>query len=331
MWNNKEWDSPPEDVRSRFDDLLIENCHLVRTDRNGIFGSGYWKRSDWHPSLNVVIRGNLLEDIGGDAIVPIGCEGCLIEHNIVRGAGLRCPDAAGGIWPWSCDNTVIQFNEVSEVRAPHDGEAFDSDWNCQNSLFQYNYSHDNPGGFINVCNKTDVVMPTSVGNVGTVIRYNISQNDGTRAFIFGGSVKDVTIYNNVIYVGKEMDIWAIHHWDWEKGWAKDVRFFNNIFIVEGKVRYEFGGSTGNVFENNVFFGKHANPPANTNAITTDPMLVKPGSGARGLDSLKGYTLKAGSPCIGAGRTISDNGGRDFWGNPLEKNKTPDIGAHQFSR
>ncbi len=32
----------------------------------------------------------------------------------------------------------------------------------------------------------------------------------------------------------------------------------------------------------------------------------------------------------AGRTISDNGGRDFWGNQLEKNKAADIGAHQFS-
>ena len=324
--------------KTRFDDVLIENCHLARTDRSGISISNwpdYWQRTDWYPNLNVVIRGNLLEDIGGDGIVPIGCDGCLVEYNILRGGRQRAQDAAAGIWPWSCDNTVLQFNEVSGMKGTHDGQAYDSDSNCRNTVFQYNYSHDNEGGFLLVCNDSSQVMPVGIGNVGTVFRYNVSQNDGEfhsgPTFELSGSITNTKIYNNVIYIGKHLDIRLVNVWNWKGGWADNTNFYNNIFYVDGNARYYFGGITNTVFSNNVFYGNHQDPPNDPNAITADPMLVSPGSGARGLDSLKGYTLKAGSPCIGAGRTISDNGGRDFWGNQLEKNKAPDIGAHQLPR
>jgi hypothetical protein len=47
-------------VKTRFDTLLIEHCHLVHTDRNGITMGGNWHRDHWYPSLRVVIRGNVL-------------------------------------------------------------------------------------------------------------------------------------------------------------------------------------------------------------------------------------------------------------------------------
>ena len=314
-------------VKSRFDGLLIENCHLVRTDRNGITGwSDYWARTDWYPSLNVVIRGNLLEDIGGDGIVPIGCDGALIEHNILRGGRRRADDYAAGIWPWSCDNTVIQFNEVSGMRGDRDGQGFDSDWNSRNTLIQYNYSHDNDGGFLLICNDGSSKPPVNAGNVGTVVRYNISQNDGARTFQIS-AVKDTAIYNNAIYVREGMDVLGVFCHSWS-GWAENTRFSNNIFYAKGAVRYDFGESTGNVFTNNVFFGNHVGRPEDPRAITSDPLLVSPGSGSDGLDSVSGYKLRAGSPCIGAGVPIPNDGGRDFWGNRVPDAGAPDIGAHQ---
>jgi len=99
-------------VKNRYDRLLIEHCHLVHTDRNGITLSGNWQRDYWYPSLRVVIRGNVLEDIGGDGIVPRACDGALVEYNIVRGGRMRAEDYAAGIWPWGCDNTVVQYNEA---------------------------------------------------------------------------------------------------------------------------------------------------------------------------------------------------------------------------
>ena len=58
------------------------------------------------------------------------------------------------------------------------------------------------------------------------------------------------------------------------------------------------------------------------------MLVAPGSGRFGLESLQGYKLKDGSPCIGAGIPVERNGGRDFWGNKVPEGVRPDIGAEQ---
>ena len=137
---------------SRFDDLRIENCHVARTDRNGICQ----RRSEGAArSLGVVIRGNLLEDIGGDGIKPWGSDGALVEHNVLRGGRMRCQDAAAGIWPWDCDDTVIQFNEVSGMHGIVDGQGFDSDFLCRRSIFQYNYSHDNDGGFMLICTPGD--------------------------------------------------------------------------------------------------------------------------------------------------------------------------------
>ena len=163
---------------SRFDGLLIEECHLTRTDRNGItMNSDYWHRDKWFPSLHVVIRKNRLDDIGGDGIVPIGCDGALVAGNVLHGGRMRALDYAAGIWPWSCDNTVVQHNEVSGMKGTNDGEGYDSDFNCRNTLIQYNYSHDNDGGFMLICNDGSLTMPVSAGNTGTVIRYNISIHD----------------------------------------------------------------------------------------------------------------------------------------------------------
>src|SRR5690606_21106606 len=72
------------DVISTFDGLVIENCHIYNCERNGITSWGYTKRDNWHPNKNVVIRYNLLEGIPGDGIVPIGCDGAIVEYNLMR-------------------------------------------------------------------------------------------------------------------------------------------------------------------------------------------------------------------------------------------------------
>jgi len=45
------------------------------------------------------------------------------------------------------------------------------------------------------------------------------------------------------------------------------------------------------------------------------------------DRLKGYKLLKDSPAINAGKSINDNGGKDFSGSPL--NGPQDIGAFKF--
>lgn len=333
------WENGGEKVRSRFDGLLIEGCRLRRTDRNGICGYTSYPngRKDWFPSLRVVIRRNVLEDIGGDGIKPWGCDGALVEENVLRGGRQRCDDYAAGIWPWNCANTIIQFNEVSGMKGRKDGQAFDSDGYCTNTVFQYNYSHDNEGGFMLICGQE---------NFGTVIRYNISQNDRERLFHFYDLIHDTRIYNNVFYVGRGIDIHLFLWTPGPSGWATGTRVYNNIFYVEGTGRNSYGtgkkkiddgvwiskpgfGGAGPVeFRSNVLYGQFRDVPEEWKALSFDPMLVAPGSGKDGFESLAGYRLRDGSPCTGAGVAVEDHGGRDFWGNRLPEGGRPSIGAHE---
>jgi len=333
------WENGGEAKLSRFDDLLIENCRLLRTDRNGICGFTPYpaNRKIWFPSLHVVIRKNLLEDIGGDAIKPWGCDGTIVEHNTVRLGRQRCRDYAAGIWPWNSDNTLIQFNEVSGMKGTKDGQAFDSDGFCHNTVFQYNYSHDNDGGFMLLC---------GIDNENTIIRYNISQNDRTRLFHFYNLIRGTRIYNNVFYVGEDIDV---HLFEWtpgESGWAIDTLIANNIFYLKGIGRNHyglrkkspddgiwisqpgFGGAKGVTFENNVVYGRTADVPEEWKKLASDPLLVAPGTAKDGFNSVGGYRLREGSSCSGTGTPVPDNGGRDFWGNPVKPNQKPSIGAHE---
>src|SRR5262249_47428808 len=81
---------------SRFDDLVIEDCRLERTDRNGI--SQYTNNGT--RSTGVIIRRNALEDIGGDGIKIWGANDARVEFNTVSGGRMRALDHAAGIWPF---------------------------------------------------------------------------------------------------------------------------------------------------------------------------------------------------------------------------------------
>jgi len=324
------------ETKSRFDGLLIEKCRVVSTDRNGIcMRGGFCARSrNWFPSLNVVIRHNLIEDCGGDAIKPWGCDGALVEYNVIRGTRMRCSDFAAGIWPFSCDNTVIQFNEVSGCKGTKDGQGFDSDYNCRNTLIQYNYSHDNDGGFLLVC----APRPNKDiwGTTNSVIRYNVSYNDaqktGARIFhISGRGVKDTYIYNNVIYVKKRNgQNPLVQVGTWGGAPPTNTVFQNNIFYVEGTVIYKLGKKPKEfTFDSNCYVGNHQGMPNDARAIKADPKFMRALQGkADGFEVLKAFMLQPGSPCIGSARAVPNNGGRDLFGNTVPKDGPKCIGVHE---
>jgi hypothetical protein len=61
------------------------------------------------------------------------------------------------------------------------------------------------------------------------------------------------------------------------------------------------------------------------------MLINPGTGGHGLDSLEGYKIRNDSPCIDAGIFIEDCGAQDFWGTPLPQDQNTDIGAYEITK
>jgi len=269
-------------VPSRFIDLQLLNNHIHHTERNGINFNGNSSRNKWFPSLEVVIKGNLIEDVPGDGIVVIGTDGALIEGNLLRNFPDTLPqgDAAAGIWPWSADNTIVQYNEVSGHKAKWDGQGFDSDFNSIGTIIQHNYSHDNYGGFLLVCNKgATYQQERNIGTIKTIVRGNVSINDGIRpypthrgvfspTFHLTGPIEDTHIYDNMIIIPKKaegVDNTLVDIDNWGGPWPMNTLFENNEIYFEDQIQVKLKKIKDVIFKNNTFSSKVANldPSKNT--------------------------------------------------------------------
>ena len=323
-------------VPTWFDDVLIENCIVRDVDRIGINNFSSWmhrtldENINWHPSLNIVVRNNFFQRCGGNALIIRVADRPIFEHNIFKNNGVH--GTGNSNYTFNCDNALIQFNEAyltHYTKGTPDGGGFNSDWRCKNTVIQYNYSHDNEHGGQLICN--DGGVSTSF-NDGTIVRYNVYQNNGHHVFRVAGTPTNVKIYNNTIYVGSgQTDVKVIWHKDWG-GFANGIAYYNNIFHNLGKNSiYDFGESTNNIFDHNMFSGIPCpDEPADANKIITDPQFVEGGSGQIGWDSVKGYQLSPSSPAIDAGIAMSKHTLEDYFENPVPFGDTQiDIGAFEY--
>lgn len=303
-------------------DVVIKNNKIYSLDSVGIYLNG---ASRLFSSGNT-IQNNTIYDISADGAVLLNTTDGLIEHNVVFDTHKRASGYHVPLWTWGTENAVIQYNEVFNTYPGGDAMAYDSDFRSIGTKIQYNYSHNNAGGFVLAIN--DGTDSTNF-NRDTIVRYNISQDDRHTIFTLAGPIENTLIHNNTIYISEQHDTRVIASGSWG-GYAKDTYFYNNIFVNHGTGGYSFGQSTNNVLDSNLFYGNH---PADVlamdaNKITMKPMLASPGSASIGRETAIGYQLLQGSPAIGAGRMIPDNGGLDFWGNPVPAHMNPNIGAYE---
>jgi len=323
-----------EQKPTRLDDVLIADNRIRAVDSVGIYlhtDSGPHPRDPRWEQLRhtrVVVRNNTLEDIGKNAVCLRASLEPRIERNVVRNASARYHGNA--IYVFGCKNARIQFNEVSGTRFHGlEGAAFDSDYNCEGTVIQYNYSHDNGGGLVNLCNNPASKPPRGY-NDGTIVRYNVSRNETYRVIGFDGPVTNTHIYNNTIYVGpgRKPRIIEFDRFGKSPGYATRAWFRNNIIVNEGEGSYVWGEATEIVFEGNCFAGRHPHgEPQDPRKITADPRFESPATVGEGLASAGGYRLKDDSPCAASGVVIPANGARDFLGAPLPAG-APDRGAIQ---
>jgi acetyl esterase/lipase len=298
---------------SHFEDILIENSRIHALDNMGIYlntDAGPHPRDPQWAALHhsgIVVRGNRLDDIGKNAICIRASLNTLIERNTVTGAAARYHGNA--IYVFGSKDAVIQYNEVSHTNHLEiEGAAFDSDYNSEGTVIQYNYSHDNGGGLADICNNPDSKAPRGF-NDGTIIRFNVSRNEGYRVIAFDGPATNTQIYNNTLIVprGATSHIVEFDLFGNSPGYADKTSIRNNIVVNEGDGVYLLGQATHYSFEGNCFAGK--NPPAgvtDARRILADPMLLNPASTAEGLDALAAFHLKPGSPCAAAGAFPSPN-------------------------
>ncbi len=318
-------------VPSKWTDITIENNTIENVIREGILLQSQWVNKpqdsntywpgcgNYYPSSNVRIAGNTLNVIGGDGIIPWAVDGGMVEHNYVADCNTNTPGQGhAAVWPYICANIIFQYNEVCRTRTTYDGMAFDFDNSNQNCIYQYNYSHDNEGGFLNLC---------SWGNSnGNIARYNISQNDGCasggRVFLIDGpGNNNALVYNNTIYV-KNSNPEMFHQG--ATSTSSTIYFYNNIFVNAGSGAVTSPG--GCTFDNNLFYG-NGSIAADANKIIADPQLAGPGSATTGLASVFGYKLLTTSPALAKGKLIANNGGADYWGNAVSATALPNLGAY----
>ncbi|MBA2936978.1 Ig-like domain-containing protein [Paenibacillus sp. CGMCC 1.16610] len=316
-------------VSTKFNDVLIEGNRVEDVSRTGIVTYSTWRKrpgvtngngafSAW---TNVVVRNNAVHLTFGDGILVTNTMNALIEYNVNSYANsndLGLTNA--GIWAWNADNTIIQYNEAYATQNTNDGQGFDIDFAQDGTIIQYNYSHDNEGGFVLIC--TD----GSKTNTNGIVRYNISQNDLERVINVPGPVQNAKIYNNTIYVRPGLNPKIILHGDWG-GFPDNTQYFNNIIVNHGSGGYKFSDSTNTKFDYNLFYGNHpATEPSDPHKLTSDPLMANPGT-ALDRDTVDGYLLKAGSPALNSGVLIASNGGKDYWGNPVSASAAPNRGAY----
>jgi len=329
---------------SKFNDILIQGCSVHDLSRTCIKFFSSWGSFCTNPtvvlSTNVVVRNNVVTNYAGDGICAHFAVGALVEYNVSSGGCTNLDLANVPIWFWDNQNSVIQYNEAYGTVQTRDGMAWDVDGCTSGSVLQYNYSHDNAGGFVMFVSSPDcaaknysyVRLPFCSNNTA---RYNISQRDSTRVLRFSGKVNDNYVYNNTIYVGagtaKTVDSSKCGSTGPTKQGPVNTYLYNNIiYNTEASgASYTFVG-TNYVWDYNLFYGNHpSGEPSDAHKLTSDPLLVNPGSGGTGRLTVDGYKLQAGSPARDSGMTISGNGGLDYWGNPVPSGSGPDRGANEY--
>ncbi|MGI5350564.1 right-handed parallel beta-helix repeat-containing protein [Streptomyces sp. CA-250714] len=314
---------------TRFAGIRVANSTLRHVDRTGIGTTSTWARRpenpegagrSWEAITGLTIRRNKLYDIGGDGIVVQNAKGALVERNYLNGFNRRGNTYNAGIWAWNADEVLYQYNEVTGGRGTKDSMAFDFDGGNNRSVYRYNYSHDNEGGFLLICPPGDTITS------GNRFHDNVSINDrNTRAgygviSVLCGPSRNNRVYRNTVVTSHANTRMVSND-------SKDIQdggvatFENNIFVgaPEGTPLKD----TLSTFNNNLYW--RIGLPTDFDdpkAVKADPMLRS--AGPKTPDDLR---LRPGSPALGTGTKIDgDRTERDFFNNPILD--PPNIGADQ---
>ena len=336
-------------------------------------GFGTQKGLEWTPYEDFVLRNNYIHDVDGDGAIIDNTLNAVVEYNLVHDCVKNLVGGAQfavGLFNWNATNTTFQYNEVFDIQfggdwaADCEGIEIDA-WNDE-TYVQYNYVHDNRGGFMMFCSHTQNDGDKSgLRSYNNVVRYNISQNDYAHPFAgvfnLGEWAIGGDIYNNTLYFTdrglmvnerNDADCKAGEFYMFQSiGGKKMLRFYNNIFYYDyentpsgEKVKINKFGDEHIDYRSNIFYG-FTNKPIdddpkypNLHLDAEDPdILTNPGGAGKGTyvkgntklgyqTDLSAYHLPEGSPAINNGIYIEDNGGKDYFGNPVVG--IPDIGAHE---
>ncbi|NOU82689.1 coagulation factor 5/8 type domain-containing protein [Paenibacillus sp. LMG 31459] len=336
-----------------FNDVRIENNTIEKVDLLAIANFNYTTPSAFQDEIdtynlwqtNIYIGHNYMRNIGQGAIDICDAKDAIVEYNVVDGWSRRYNAESAGIYPWKSYNVTFQNNEVyggpTTTGANNgDGTAFDFDSPNVNIVYQFNYTHNNPMGWMSYLGRSS----------NNIARYNISDDNAAYLIKFGWFDVDTSptyFLNNVFIYDGAVTKFTSSNANLASTYFKSVPyyFYNNVFYDKNKPSSSFWPSSPSsygtaVFRNNAFYvanGSHAaGEPSDAAKVILPPQMVNPGqaptTGANGYTSgatvWNGYKLQDTSPLINAGLYVSQLGTKDFYGNTLYNGATPDIGAFE---
>ncbi|WP_162834544.1 right-handed parallel beta-helix repeat-containing protein [Amycolatopsis circi] len=317
-------------VPTAFDDISVDHDTITKVDRQGIVTSSDWEKrpeypqgrgASFQPITGLKVHDNILNNIGGDGIAVFNSTNALVESNVLRDFAQRSAEYSAGMYAYNSDNTTFRSNDASSKPGPLPAQPYYFETANNGTVFEYNYSQNNSGGAMGMCNDVGVTAKNNV------FRYNVSQNDsGTGSYPWGdhigvvtllcGSVTGMSVYGNTFYSTTAERLVA-------NAGAPALNFTDNIFV--GRAAGSAIDDPSGTYDHNVYDHVTNVPASDKHALVVNPMLLNPGT-ANSRTTAGGYRLSAGSPALSAGTPVPNNGGRDYFTYPIPADK-PSIGAY----
>jgi hypothetical protein len=260
---------PKNRIPTAFDKIYLNHCSFYNVDRGGFLSQSVWKTRDmnskfgeicnnskvnnWFPSKQILIEHCRFEDIGGNGLVTRVADSPIVQYNLFVKCSSRTTGNAS--YPYNCDNALWQYNEACYTiynEGDIDASGFDSDYMCKNTTIQYNYSHHNDWGGLLVCSWGKL---ENAFNDGTIIRFNIFQNEKHHMIRFSGNITNSLISNNLFVSNQEIDDVMMWYKHWGKLWPDKTIIKDNVFFNQGTEKFLLlGETTANTISNNALVG-----------------------------------------------------------------------------
>jgi hypothetical protein len=321
-------------ILSRFNGFLIEGCRFENIDGRGAqirdscgdIADYLISDGPYYPSTNVIFQYNTGINCYRNLYQLRGASDGLIQYNTMDGT-----QEGSAFWPFACEGTVVQFNIFRNIlKDGADASACHFDFNCKDTLMQYNIGINVQGSLIQVLNNSN----GSNFQINAVARYNLGidcgwrNNDNSAGIIITGDATGSKIYNNTLITTDLHPTYkAISFANWGGQWPTNSYIANNLFFAAGSpatyANEDKMTIRNNVVTHNLYTGNVAVCSADLSPVTGSPEFSDP-AGTNAAD----FTVTYGSAAIAAGTFIADNGGWDYFGNPLT-NSPPTIGFHEY--
>ncbi|MFL2859959.1 MAG: hypothetical protein ACJZ85_00285 [Pontiellaceae bacterium] len=350
----------------KYSDVVVSNCTFSNID-----GIGCMIRDQCQNIADVKVR-NLNPDyyFPSEKISVVDNYGTNCYRNLCRLNGTKnsifernvmdSTVEGSAFWCFAADSTLVQHNLFMRLRnSSADSYVCHFDYNCTNTLMQYNVGFDVDGGLVQM-----IAFSGNLNNFqeAAVARYNLGIDIGFRnainssIFFLNGIVDGGLIYNNTAVTYSKSQYKGIGYNNWGNGgWPSNCLIYNNLFYaadtVVGHHYIKRGFLLGNEVSHNLYGGNvnvpttQENDLVDVNALTGDPwffdnqltyeeilnLYYELGDWNQVRDQIsRQFRIKYPSKANGTGRLIPFNGSYDFFGNLVSDFSSPSVGFHEYT-